>query len=352
MTGMAKTLILLAALVLATCPCAMAQEGGAKGKSPDPDPYAEYVWPPPPDEPRIKLEAVLSSRADVEAKSKLRRMLIGASPQEIYDQLKRPHAVGFDSYGRVLVTDWGTAAIIRFDRDGRRMDVLGTRGALRLKQPLGLDVGPDDTIYVADVGLKRVVALDPDGKLLKAFGRDGDLLNPTDAAVAPDGKRLFVVDSKAHKILIFDTDTGAVLDTFGEPGDEEGQFSFPTSLTFDREGNLLVVDQINARIQYFDGEGGFLDQFGALGTGFGNFARPKDVAVDSNGLIYVTDNAFNNVQLFDTDFSLLTFVGEGGRGPGRFHGASGVAVWQDRFAVVDQLGRRLQIFKLLESQVR
>jgi DNA-binding beta-propeller fold protein YncE len=348
MKRIATTLALATVLVLSLTSAATAAEK-TKAKDTEPDPYAEYVWPPPPDEARIKLEAVISSRADVEAKSKLRKLLIGASPQEIYDQLKKPHAVEFDSSGRILVTDWGTASILRFDREERKMDVLGTRGAMRLKQPLGLDVGPDDTIYVADIGLKRVVAFDSDGKLVSAFGRDGDLLNPTDAAVAPDGKRLFVVDSKAHKIVVFDLESGDLVESFGGPGQADGEFAFPSALAFDPEGNVLVVDQINGRVQLFDGSGEYLDQFGGLGTGFGSFARPKDIAVDANGLIYVTDNAFNNVQLFDTDFTLLTFVGEGGRGPGRFHGASGVAARGERFAVVDQLGRRVQVFRFLQS---
>jgi DNA-binding beta-propeller fold protein YncE len=133
---------------------------------------------------------------------------------------------------------------------------------------------------------------------------------------------------------------------------EPGEFSFPTSLAFDPEGNLLVVDQINSRVQMFSRDGEYLDGFGGLGVGFGNFVRPKDVAVDEEGFIYVTDNAFNNVQLFDTDFTLLTFVGEGGRGPGRFHGASGVAVQGPEFAVVDQLGRRVQLFRFLTPKVQ
>ncbi len=295
---------------------------------------------------------MIAGRADVEARSKLRKLLIGASPQEIYDRLKKPYGVEFDSRGRLLVTDWGTAALIRFDLDERRMDVLGTRGALRLKQPLGLDVGPDDAIYVADVGLKRVVAFDPEGKILAAYGREGELVNPTDAVVAPDGRRLYVVDSKAHSVVIFDLESGDRVGSFGEHGEEEGQFNFPTSLTFSPEGDLFVIDQINARVQVFAPDGEFLDSFGSLGLGFANFARPKDVAVDEVGFIYVTDNAFNNVQLFDADFSLLTFVGEGGRGPGRFYGASGVAVRGDRFAVVDQLGHRVQLFRFLVPKER
>ena len=339
--------LLLLGLLLSPAAELEAKKKGKKNDKAAEDPYAEFVWPPPPDEPRIKLEAVIQGRADVEARSKLRRKLIGSSPQQIYDRLRKPFDVAFDSRGRILVTDWASAAIIRYDRDEGRMDVLGTRGALRLKQPLGISVGPDDSIYVADPGLARIVRFDPEGKLLGAYGQQGDLVNPTDAVVAPDGERLFVADSKAHKILVFDLESGELKSSFGEKGQAEGQFAFPTSLAFGPEGNLFVVDQINGRVQLFDADGEYVDSFGSLGVGFGNFARPKDVAVDEVGFIYVTDNAFNNVQLFDVDFTLLTFVGAGGRGPGHFHGASGVAVKGDRFAVVDQLGRRVQVFRFL-----
>ena len=72
--------------------------------------------------------------------------------------------------------------------------------------------------------------------------------------------------------------------------------------------------------------------------------------MDQQGFIYVTDNAFNNVQLFDADFTLLTFVGEGGNGPGRFVGISGIAVRDDEFAIVDQIGGRLQVFHYLDPR--
>ena len=336
------SLILLA---LAVAPPASAAKKPDKDHSEDP--YADFVWPPPPDEPRIKLEAVYTGRADLEATSKWKRRLIGASPQEPTDRLRKPYAVAFDSRGRLLVTDWATAALVRFDRIERRYDVLGTRGAVQLKQPLGVSVGPDDTVYVADVGLQQIVAFGPDDSLSSLYGRPGELTNPTDAAVGPDAERLFVTDSKAHQVVVFDLASGELLSTFGERGEGEGQFNFPSALAFSPDRQLLVVDQINGRVQAFDLDGTFVDAFGELGTGFGSFARPKDVVVDEVGFIYVTDNAFNNVQIFDADFSLLTFVGETGRGPGRFHGASGIAVRGAEFAIVDQLGQRLQIFRFL-----
>ena len=81
---MKNTLIFLA--LLATLLLSLASETDAakkKGKKEQAteDPYAEIVWPPPPDEAKIKLEEIITTRADVEGESKFKKMLIGASPQ-------------------------------------------------------------------------------------------------------------------------------------------------------------------------------------------------------------------------------------------------------------------------------
>lgn len=309
--------------------------------------YEEYVWPPPPDTPRIQLKDVVLGRADALAKSGLQRALLGASPAGPYDWLKKPFAVAYDAQGRLLVTDPPLGALFRFDRAARKADVLGTTGAVALKTPLGLDVGKDGRIYVADVGVRKVVAFDPSGKVAAVYGREGELENPTDAAVSPDGKSLYVADSKAQKIVVFDLATARVLRSFGSRGTGEGAFNFPSAVAFDSAGDLLVVDQLNARVQILTEQGRFVDQFGGRGVGFASFVRPKDVAVDEAGFVYVTDAAFGNVQIFDPDLRLLTFVGSNGDNPGQFQIASGVAVHGEEFAVIDQLGHRVQVFRYL-----
>ena len=329
-----------AALVLATLASACAS-GPAKIA------YDQYVWPPPPDPARIQLEDVVLGRADTLAKSRFQRALLGSSPQGPFDWLKRPFAVAYDAQGRLLVTDSALGALFRFDRPARKADVLGTTGAVALRTPLGLDVAHDGRIYVADVGIRKVVAFDPDGKVRGVYGREGELENPTDAAVSPDGRSLYVADSRAHRVVVFDVASARKTRTIGRRGQGEGEFNFPSAVAFDSSGNLLVVDQINARVQVLTEAGGFLAQLGGLGVGYANFVRPKDVAVDEEGFVYVTDAAFGNVQIFDADLQLLTFVGSGGEGPGQFQIASGVAVRGDRFAMVDQLGRRVQVFRYL-----
>lgn len=343
--------LLLAVVLLASGGPAEAKKSKKKQQNDETESYAEYVWPPPPDKPRIQLEAILSGRVDVETKgSRLKKILAGAAPPGTYDQLSKPIGVAFDPEGRILVTDWGSRALFRFDRDGRRLDVFGTQSTIRLKEPMGLGVGKDGTIYVADAGEAKVLAFDPSGDLVSWYGEGSELTNPTDAAVSPDGAKLWVTDSKAHRIAVFDVASRALEATYGRSGSGDGEFAFPSALAIGPEGNVFVVDQINARVQMLDGAGEYLDQFGGRGTGFGNFVRPKGIAVDEVGFIYVIDFSFNNFQLFDADFTLLTFVGEGGSGPGRFEGASDVAVRGDRIAVVEQLGRRVQVFRFLVSK--
>lgn len=312
--------------------------------------YAEFVWPPPPDVARIQLIDILDERSDVEAESKFKKILIGAGPQSPFDRLKKPQGVAIDHQGRILVTDTELQALIRFDRSNRKMDVFGTTGSSRLSIPLGVTVAADGRIFVASSANGEVVAFDDEGTVVGVYGSGGQLKNPTDMAVHPDGKTLYIADSKAHEIVVFDLATGKRSFTFGQRGEGEGEFNFPTALVFDPEGNLLIVDQMNSRVQLLSDEGEFLDAFGDLGVGFGRFVRPKDVAVTEDGLIMVTDAAFNNLQIFDIDFQLLTFVGTGGRGPGQFQIASGIAVEGSDFAVVDQLNRRVQLFRFLPLQ--
>ena len=66
---------------------------------------------------------------------------LGSGPGE----LRTPHAVDIDSYGRLIVGDRGNNRLQIFERDGTYIGELRQFG-----RPSGIDIADDDTIYVAD----------------------------------------------------------------------------------------------------------------------------------------------------------------------------------------------------------
>src|SRR5215212_5982849 len=85
---------------------------------------------------------------------------------------------------------------------------------------------------------------------------------------------------------------------FGSFGTDDGQFTWPTSLAIDADGNVFVVDDLNNRIQRFTPEGKLLHVFGSAGEGPGEFNLPWGITTDKAGQIYVADWRNDRVQKF------------------------------------------------------
>ena len=60
-------------------------------------------------------------------------------------------------------------------------------------------------------------------------------------------KNMYIIDSKNHRILIYDTN-GTQLHSFGTQGSGEGEFNVPTGIAVDTSGNVYVCDSCNNRI--------------------------------------------------------------------------------------------------------
>ena len=73
----------------------------------------------------------------------------------------------------------------------------------------------------------------------------------------------------------------------------------PAGIAFDRDGNLLVVDGLNGRIQRWTKEGRFLGSWGNKGTGDGEFNMPWGITVDREDNVYVADWRNDRVQKLD-----------------------------------------------------
>lgn len=150
----------------------------------------------------------------------------------------------------VWVTNGATHCIEIFaESDGRHLRSLGTRGAGRgeFRFPMGLCVGSEGNVYVADMLNYRVQVLSPKGEWLREIGRAGDCIGcfgrPRDVAVGPDGA-VFVSDATSGRIHVFGPD-GRALMAFGEPDGGPGALLMPWGVCIanDRPGGPAELPQ-------------------------------------------------------------------------------------------------------------
>lgn len=271
-------------------------------------------------------------------------IVIGEEPPRLLD---RPQAIVVDDGGRILVTDVGLSAVFVFDEKAGDLALWTQAENLTpFISPIGIAAGPDGQIFVADAELKFVARIGRDGTPLEPIGRDR-FQRPVGVAWDAKTAQLFVADTQAHQILVFDA-AGQLLKTLGERGEGQGDFNYPTHLAVANE-KLYVTDTLNARIQVFSTPTGrFLGTVGKRGMFVGNMVRPKGVAADSEHNIYVTESYHDYLLVYNRRGEFLIPIGGVGEGPGQFHLPAGI--WVDarnRVFVADMLNGRVAVFQFL-----
>jgi uncharacterized protein (TIGR03663 family) len=104
-----------------------------------------------------------------------------------------------------------------------------------------------------------------------------------------------------------------------QAGNRNGQFRTPRNVTIAPNGDILVLDSLNGRVQRFDATGKWLSKFGSIGGGDGQFtlaayeSGPGGITTDEDGNIYVTDTWGYRILKFDKDGKFLLKWGSGGQ---------------------------------------
>jgi len=207
-----------------------------------------------------------------------------------------------------------------------------------LINPFDVAVAPDGTVYVANAGRYGVVRL-PAGEKADFLGgpgtAEGKFNFPLGVDAAADGA-LFVADTNNGRVQIFDAG-GRHRRTVGRPGYLDGEFLRPKSVRAYRDG-VLVADTRNHRIQYLDLKSTRLasDQpvaramLGGLGEGPSDLKLPRYVTADAEGRIYVADAGHAVVKVFTLEGDVV-----GTWGGGEFVEPAGIAVGDGRVYVAD-----------------
>lgn len=207
-------------------------------------------------------------------------------------QLMNPVGIAFDPHGNVVISDSGNKRIQVFDKNGRFLQKMGEE---ELARPWGVCVTSDGHIGVCDK--EDIVVFTPDGQLVRRFSQGGPPGWLDDYIVHAHNK-FYVSYISTHCVKVFSND-GQFLFSFGEKGEEQGQFKFPQGLAVDKNDCLLVADRDDQCVKIFTLDGDFVGQFGKEGDELGQFYSPIDVAVAPDGSVLVVEFGNKRVQLFN-----------------------------------------------------
>jgi hypothetical protein len=143
---------------------------------------------------------------------------------------------------------------------------------------------------------------------LLSVKRGGPPFNhPTNLAVGPNGD-LYVSDGYGNARVHRFSGSGALRQSWGEPGAEPGQFHNPHGLWVHPDGRVFVADRSNNRIQIFSPDGEFLEMWT-------DTHRPEQIFVDPDGLVYVGEGAWRAGVILYRDGQQLLITAETSRPP-------------------------------------
>jgi DNA-binding beta-propeller fold protein YncE len=344
--------VTILAMMLAGCSTApTALHYFPEGRAPE----SALVWPGAPETARLSYAGELTGEENFRAVDGTEdgaavRMLqwiaglTGASDRD--KQLIRPQSGMVDARGRILVTDAGREGIVVFDEQEAKLSVWDEaepgRGFL---SPVGIADDGAGGYLVADADIGYLVRLDGEGAPSGDLGR-GILQRPTGLCRDAVTGELFVADSAAHDIKVFD-DSGTLVRTLGRRGVAAGEFNGPTHMSCAGD-RLYVTDTLNARVQVLSPSGESLAVIGQRGLFVGNLVRPKGVVTDRDGHVYVIESYYDHVLVFSDSGELLIPIGGTGKEPGQFFLPAGA--WTDdgsRLFVADMFNGRVVVLDYL-----
>ena len=202
-----------------------------------------------------------------------------------------------------------------YDLNGK---LLRTWGANLFSQPYYASVDRFGYIWITDNKDNLVGKFTEEGKLVMMLGKKGvsgdntshDLFNgPTDVAVAANGD-FFVADGYGNsRIVKFDKDGKFLMIIGGSNGTGVGQFNLPHHVVIDSKGELVVMDRMNKRIQFWTQDGKFIKQWDDI-----EFGYPSGMQLVADDTLYIGDSDGNSFKIVKDD-KVLDAVGgyEGAR---------------------------------------
>jgi sugar lactone lactonase YvrE len=233
----------------------------------------------------------------------------------------------------------------------------GADDSARLREPFGIAVAGDGTIYVSDGDAGRLWQIAPGGAR-KAVAENLNV--PSAIALAPDGTLVFA-ETGSHTIKRIELQSGRVTiiaGTENKAGFADGSgaaalFNAPVGVAVASDGTIFVADTYNDRIRAIDaggqvrtlaggGEPGYRDA--ATGAD-ARFDTPCGLAVNLDGTLLVADTGNHRLRRVRVGGEVTTIAGTGVQGvsdgtpeTASFNEPTGIAVDSDGTIYVADAG--------------
>lgn len=231
-------------------------------------------------------------------------------------QFNEPWGLAVDEQ-YVYVADTWNYRIQKFTLEGTLVTAFGSGGSVADGNSGGnLYFGPraiallgEDQLLIADTGNHRLQIVDRDGRFISQIGGEGagpgQLYEPVGVTVGSDGF-IYVAETWNRRVQTFTSALTSYL-TWPVEAWESSNTGNKPYIAADSQGRLYVTDPEGYRVLIFDREGHYLAQFGRFGQDASSFNVPNGIALDSQDNIYVVDSGNGRVLKFAAlDFSGLT----------------------------------------------
>lgn len=186
--------------------------------------------------------------------------------RDVVLEMGDPDGNTYDQHQRLIVTASVLRAIIRVDPEKKTYVTLASQyDGKKLNSPNDIVLGPDGALYFTDptldlvkgekqeLSFQGVFRLDAQGKVILLTK---DLTQPNGLAFSPDGKYLYVDDSKERNIrrYKFNKKDGTVSDGMIFADMKSSDRGVPDGMKLDMKGNLYVSGPLGIWIWTPDGK--------------------------------------------------------------------------------------------------
>jgi sugar lactone lactonase YvrE len=209
-------------------------------------------------------------------------------------ELLFPGGVAIAQQGDIYVTDNGHGSLAHFSSDGHFIE---SWDLSTISYYQGLTIDSTGNFYTFDLNNAQIVKISPDGQILRLWGEqawpandgsipDGKFQCPGDIAIL--NSQVYATDICINQVQVFDLD-GNFVKKWSTQG-------IIIRIVPDLQGNLLIVDSENQKIQTVSTDGDLLYEWSFSSSGLVSLSS---IAVHPNGKIYLSDSENHQIYIFD-----------------------------------------------------